>query len=334
MSDILNKAWFIEYKPKTLDDLIFDNSEHHELMIRWIANGQIDGNVLFYGSYGLGKTISAELLINELILAQNDLFVAKDRTVKEIKEKLIPFLSKKPAKSKQKIVYIEEIDKLHKDAFNLLKNGLMEKYQESTTFICCTNYVKKIEGAVLTRFNYKLHYTGQNVNGIYDKFSKILTDKDATFDNDKLKLFITKNLKSGIREMLNQLQNSCIDNSNSVVFKNIDAHSSIEDRLITLIIQIVSCMKDMNIREKKMCIDYPENSNIADLYKEFITIVHNNAFNINYDYIFIKLEAQSKFIPIKLLCGEYIESIEFSKMPQLTLISFLYRFLSILANVK
>src|SRR6056297_318594 len=97
------KSWFIKYAPQTVDDLIFDNDEHKSLIKRWLSQEYIDGNLLLFGSFGLGKTVTAEILMRQIIKAQNDLFIAKERSVKEIKERIQPFVTKKPVKSKQKI---------------------------------------------------------------------------------------------------------------------------------------------------------------------------------------------------------------------------------------
>ena len=143
--DISNSAWFSKHKPETIEGLIFDSPEHESLMTKWIKEKKIDGNCLLFGPPGLGKTLSSELLIKSIIKAQNDLFVCKDRNVKEIRERVKPFLTKRPIKSLQKIVYIEEIDRLHPDALNDLKDGSMEKYLHNCVFIACTNYIGKLK---------------------------------------------------------------------------------------------------------------------------------------------------------------------------------------------
>src|SRR6056297_1941200 len=206
-------AWYIKYAPQNIEGLIFDNNEHESLVKKWLENEYIDGNLLLYGSYGLGKTVTSEILIKHIIKAQNDLYIAKDRSVKEIREQIIPFTSKRPVKSKQKIVYIEEIDKMHKDAFNLLKTNTMEKHQSTCSFVACTNYVKKVESAVQSRFNYKIPFTGTNKEGIIKRLAYILENEKAEFDSEKLSGFVEQNYKMGIRELINTLQNCYISNN-------------------------------------------------------------------------------------------------------------------------
>jgi len=326
-------SWFIKYCPKDIDNLIFDNKENKQTILKWHNNERLDGNVLFYGSYGLGKTVTAEILISKIIKASNDLFIAKDRNVKEIREKITPFLKKTPVKSKQKIVYIEEMDKLHPDAFNLLKTGLMEKYQHNCAFIGCTNYIKKVEGAVLTRFTYKIPFSGNNAAAIFERMKFILGSENAQYVEDDLKKFVVGSIKIGIREIINQLQNSFVANNGVIDFKNISKTGSIEENIIMLIAKIIGIVMSNDAKNKKLCLDYPENSLINEEYKQLVVILHNN-YDVNYDYIFNRLYQMSNFIPIKILCARYADGIEFKKFPHINLLGFYYELIKTVCEVN
>ena len=326
-------SWFMKYAPKDINNLIFDNEENKKIIINWYNNEKIDGNVLFYGPYGLGKTVTSEILITKIIKASNDLFIAKDRNVKEIRDKITPFVKKSPVKSKQKIIYIEEMDKLHPDAFNILKTGLMEKYQGHCSFVACTNYIKKVEGAVLTRFTYKIPFTGNNENAIFERMKMILNNENANYIEDDLKKFVSSNIKIGIREIINQLQNSFVSNNGSINFKNISQTGSIEENIIMLIAKIIAIVMKSDAKNKKLCLDYPENSLINEEYKQLVVILHNN-FDINYDYIFTSLYNMSNFLPIKVLCGKYADSIEFKKFQHLNLLAFYYELIKSVCEIN
>lgn len=326
-------SWFIKYAPKSINDLIFDSNEHKTLVENWLENEFIDGNVLLFGGFGLGKTVTSEILINHIIKAQNDLYIAKDRSVKEIREQIIPFTTKKPVKSKQKIVYIEEIDKMHKDAFNLLKTNTMEKHQKNCSFIACTNYIKKVEGAVQSRFNYKISFNGNNIEGIIERMKYILDNEQAEYDYDQLVKFVNENYNSGIREIINLLQNSYISNNGSINFENIAKVGSIEGRIVELIKHIINVMINLDARGKKLAIDYPENSQINEEYKELVSILHNN-IDINYNYIYDQIYHMTRYIPLKMLCARYIEQQEFKYFPHINLLGFLYEGLKCIAEVN
>jgi DNA polymerase III delta prime subunit len=330
---VQNSSWFMKYAPDNISNLIFDNEEHKKLVEQWYQNECIDGNVLFFGSYGLGKTVTAEILIRQIIKVPNDLLMAKERSVKEIREKIMPFVRKSPVKSKKKIIYIEEMDKMHPDAFNLMKTGLMEKYQNNCSFIACTNYIKKIEGAVLTRFNYKIPFTGNNVLEIYKRMKFILDTEGAIYDDNDLKKFIKRNFKAGIRELINLLQNSYISNNKQINFKNINETGSIEENIVKLIINILGVVMKSDAKNKKLCLDYPENSIINEDYKQLVVMLHNN-IDIDYDYIYNRLYELSNFIPIKTLCAKYADQMEFKKFPHINLLGFYYELIKTVSEIN
>ena len=82
--DITTRSWFMKYQPLDVFDLVFDSLEHQTLVTQWVQNEQMDGNVLFHGPAGLGKTVTSEILIRSIIKAQNDLYRMRTRSVKEI----------------------------------------------------------------------------------------------------------------------------------------------------------------------------------------------------------------------------------------------------------
>lgn len=333
MSDISQTSWFIKYAPKTIEELVFDSDEHKHLVQKWIEQDYIDGNVLLYGPFGLGKTITAEILVRSTIKAQNDVFFAVKRKVEEVRDDIVPFLKNAPKRSKKKIVYIEEMDKLHSAAFNELKTGIMEKYQNKNTFLACTNYIKKIEGGVLSRFNYKIPFTGKNVEGIIERLKYILDNENANYDLEELKKFVTKNIRVGIRELINQLQNSYISNNGIIDFQNISKESGIEENVTELILKMLTTIMNTDIKNKKLCSHYPDQSLIAQEYKTFVTLIHNN-YDINFDVVYNRLMETITYIPAKKICAEYAEKQEYKKFPHLNLVSFFYEVSICLSEVN
>jgi DNA polymerase III delta prime subunit len=323
----------MKHAPKSIDELIFDSREHQELINNFITNESINGNLLLHGSHGLGKTVTAEILINTIIKAQNDLFISKERSVKEIREQIIPFIQKKPIKSKQKIVYIEEMDKLHKDAFNILKTNTLEKYQHICSFIACTNYIKKIEPAVQSRFNYIISFTGNNIDGIINRLKYILNIEKVKYDENNLINFINTNYKIGIRNLINILQNNALSNNNEIDFDNMSTAGSIENNIIELIKSIIINVIKMDSKNKKLSLDYPENSVISNEYKELVILINNNT-DINYYYIYEQLYNSFSYIPIKMVCGKYAEQQEFKYFPHLNLLGFYYEVVKCVCEIN
>lgn len=318
--DIMQKSWFMKYQPMTLDSLVFDSDEHRALMQTWVENKKVDGNVLFFGPAGLGKTTSAEILIRVIIEAQNDLYKAKEKSTKEVREVISQFVKKKPVKSNQKIVYIEEFDKLHNEAENLLKDGLMEKYQETCAFICCTNHIRKIEDAVLSRFNFKIPFSGANIDGFVERLSDILTKENATFEKDHLKEFVSQNYRAGMREMINQLQSAFISNNGEINFTDMHSNAGLEEKVIQLVFQMLQTTLSLSPQDRRLCIDQPMQSAIAEQYTSFCALLHNN-YDINYDIIFDRIFERTNHIPSQSICAKYADMNEYKRFPQMNMIS-------------
>lgn len=316
-----NLSWFMKYQPKDINDLVFDNSEHETLVKNWYENESINGNVLFYGPPGLGKTASSEILIRKIIKSDYDLKVCHERSANEMRD-LKPFLQKPAIKSKQKIIYIEEFDKLHPEALNILKTGLMEKYQATCSFVACTNYIRKIQtkdAAILSRFASKLEFSGKNIEGIIERLKSILEKENAKFDEDKLADFVKTNVKAGIRELINQLENSYISNSGEINFTQITKDSGLEERLFILIKEIISFAIKTDARTRKICEIYPTQTAIADKYNELCAIITNN-YDIDYEFIYERLYDSTPFIPFKTIINTFDEKNEFKKRPSLNLL--------------
>jgi len=333
MKNIMETSWYLKYCPQTIEDLVFDNDDHKKIIFNFVENEQIQGNLLLYGPAGLGKSASANLLINTIIKAQNDLLILKDRSVKEIREKVLPFVTKRPTRSNQKIVLIEEADKLHKEAENVLKTNTLELYQKNTSFIACTNYIKKIDEALLTRFNTKIAFVGTNVIGITERLTTILKSENAQFNETDLKKYVETNLKMGIRELINQLQFSFNSNNQQIDFNTISTTGGNEIQIINLIMMILKQSIKANIKDKKMILDFPENSSIATQYKELIIILNNN-YDINYDYIYNQLYNAINYIPVKLIIGKSANISSNKTFPHIELLSCYYDMLQSIITIN
>jgi DNA polymerase III gamma/tau subunit len=291
--------------------------------MNWLDNEKIDANILLYGPGGTGKTTIAEILIRKIIKTQSDLFRMKSRSVSEIDE-LKGWVGKKPNRSNINIVYIEEIDKLSKQAQTTLKDGLMEKYVESCIFIACSNHIRRIDPALLTRFTYKLNLDGFDKENLERKIVEILQIEAAEYDKEQLKEFVENNYQKGLRDILNTLQISYITNNKKIVFSDLNGTTETEESVITLFLSIMkTVLKLVDNRQKRQCLMYPNSSIISQDYINLVTLLHNN-YDIDYDQIFDELINNIDLYPAKNIVGRYHENLDGKKYPHLHMISCLY----------
>lgn len=327
MSISPNISWYEAHRPKTVDDIVFSNEQQKTLVKSWIDNERIDGNVLLSGPAGTGKSTTAIVLIKKIIKNQADLCRVKSRSVSEIDEKIAPFVTKKPITSKSKIVYIEEIDRLSRQGMGQLKEDLMEKYQEYVSFIACSNHPKRIDGALLTRFTYKIDFQSDNLNGIIERLKYILDQEQASYDEGELKVFLGKNYKHGLRELINNMQVSYIANNGSINFQDLEQNLNIEDNVLNLIMKMLEkVMLSTDPGSKRLAINTPMSSIITQEYTQFVTLCHNN-YDINYENIFTRLYESIKYLPLKVIISKYSEEVEMKKYPHAHLISCFYEML-------
>lgn len=316
-------SWFIKYAPQTVDDYVFESEDQKIKVGNWIKDSFIPGNVILYGPAGTGKSALSEILIRSIVKSQHDLNAVIDLGVKNIDE-LTPWLEKRPSKSRQKVVYLEEFDRLSPQAANSLKNRKMEKYQSTCTFICTTNYFNRIEHALQTRFTHQFNMNNPNKEGVAYRLQQILAAEGVSFDLEQLKDFVNKNISMGLRDLINTLQvntvNGQIDLSRVVLQK-----SEQEEQVVTLskgILFQIAQMKDVN--DKKLCIVNPMNSNIAQQYSELVQIVQYNQ-NINYMNVFLRLDEELHFLPFKQHLNKYISELENKRlMPHIHYLAFIY----------
>jgi len=321
-----NTAWVRKYQPSTIDGFVFANDQYKEIVNTWLLNESISGNLLLYGPGGTGKSTLAEILIRKIIKTQSDLFRMKSRSVAEVDE-LKNWVGKSPNRSKINIIYIEEIDKLSRQAQTTLKDGLMEKYVETCIFICCTNFPKRLDQALFTRFTYKFNLDVFDKEYLETRLVEILAAEQAEYDQQQLKDFVELNYQKGLRDILNLLQISYITNNKKIVFSDLIGRSETEDNVIALILAIIKVVLKLNdSRQKKQCLLYPINSIIAQDYTNLVTLLHNN-WDIDYDQIFEQLVENIDLYPAKNIIAKYHETYDDKKYVHMHLLACLYEVL-------
>lgn len=145
-----------KYRPKNLKECVLPNRIRNPLEKR-IKTGSL-GHLCFYGKAGIGKTATAEAIINEL-KTENTYIVnaSQDNSALFIK-KLIEFFHTGSLVSGRKIVLLDEADNLTDNAQKMLKVPL-EKTSHLVDVIFCCNDFSKINDAIKSRclcFNFNL----------------------------------------------------------------------------------------------------------------------------------------------------------------------------------
>lgn len=317
--EIKYQAWFEKYRPRTIEETVLPDSVK-KTITEFYNDGFIRGNILSYGKAGLGKTTINKLLINKIIKTSSDLMIPVKSAdgIRKLKDELI-FA---PKMSVQKIVNIEEMDKLKADAQTLLKDGMMENYQDYTSFLATTNNLEKLDDAILTRFNIKINFSELNKDEILNRLKMILTKEQVKFQEKDLKNFLEKFYEKGIRDMINNLElyssNNLFNMQNDDEFLDSDKG---EEDIVKYVIYLFTLLEKKSAEEIKSMLNNTKSNPELNQYYDYICKLIFKEMRLNYDYLFKRLIEDSANVFEKNIIIGFYSSLESKSLKQLHLIS-------------
>ncbi len=183
------QLWSIKYRPKTLDDYIFKNEDHRELVERWVEQGSIP-HILLKGHRGTGKT-SLALLLKELLHIEDTDFLAlnasDDNNVETIRTKVKNFISTF-SYGEFKIVLLDESDGLSISAQQTLKS-MMEEYSDNARFILTCNKPAKVIPELKSRCQ-ELEYKSLDKDQMLERAAVILKAEKVKAALDDIEAYI------------------------------------------------------------------------------------------------------------------------------------------------
>ncbi len=293
--------------------MIFPNETAKQTMEKFYNQGFIQGNILSYGPAGLGKSALMGVLIHRIIKNQNDIFIL-GRKVEDV-DNLRRWLQQQPV-GNQKIVKIEEIDRLAQSsqAFVVLKDGLMEKYQHNTSFLATTNRPEKIDSALLTRFNTKIEFKDLPIEGINQRLSLILNQEGIKYNEEDLKKYISNYHRRGLRDLINNMELASI--SGSFQLKAIDSFSdSYENEMLIIqyINYLVKYLESKNPEEIQRIIQNPKSDQQFFTYYEYMLRIFKSDLGINFDSIYDELSTSDLDLTAVNIVNDFWQDLELKR---------------------
>jgi replication factor C small subunit len=199
-----NTLWVEAYRPKTVEDYVWQNGSQRNAVMGWIEQKAIP-HLLFSGSPGTGKTTLAKILINQLGISNYDLLelnASRDNSVENVRNVVTGFVSTMPF-GDYKIVLLDEADYLSHNAQSVMR-GLMETYSESARFILTCNYPNKILPALHSRCQ-GFHIDNVDETEFTARIANILIQESVEFDIDVLDSYV-KATYPDLRKCINLVQ--------------------------------------------------------------------------------------------------------------------------------
>jgi len=322
-----NRAWFMKHKPTTLDEIIFPNTlngsqkdpnEIKAMFTNMLNNGIISGNILSFGPGGFGKSSLADVITKNIIKEPKD-FYRLGKGVEAV-EDLKAWLLAKPGKSSQKVVLIEEANKLSPQAQTALKDGLMEKYQGYVTFIANTNVPQGIDAALKTRFNFQLNFKDIQPEEAFKYLCNVLEKEGIQYNKELVWEFTYKNIGKGLRVLINNLEINVIDKKLETIGE-IQSGTNNEDYIIGIVEYLIQLVESLPAEEiEKILANVDANPTFSQYYTGILNTTKND-MNLDYDFIFSQLIEKKFNLDILNTLMENYQEMDFKKFLNLHLVS-------------
>jgi len=306
------KAWFEKYRPLILEDVVFPNENIKKIIKGFYDQGFINGNILSYGPPGFGKTSLSEVLIKRIVKDRNDIFILGRKT--EDVDNLKRWLQQRPVHSSQKIVKIEEMDRLSTQAQIVLKDGLMEKFQHNTTFLATTNSPEKIDPALITRFNTRINFGELPKEQIYSKLEKILINENISFNSDDLQKFVSDFYKRGLRDLINNLElASTTGNFEPSVLTSFSGISGNEDLIVQYIVYLIQYSESLPTTKIKEIMKNAKSDETFFTYYDYMLTLFKNELRLNWHSIYKELFESDLDMSSKNIVERYWQDLELKR---------------------
>lgn len=206
---MLNALWVEKYRPKTIDNYIFQDPKHRTAIKKFINDKSIP-QLIFAGVQGTGKTTIARILIRAMELDMSDVLTinaSNERGIDTFREKIQNF-ALSMAMGPFKIIHLEEADKLTPDTQNALK-AFMEEVSEHVRFILTCNHVNKLIPPIRSRCQ-EFTFKSSDMNDIAEYLVGILASERVKFELDSIDQYIAAGYPD-VRKIVNLLQQNTAD---------------------------------------------------------------------------------------------------------------------------
>lgn len=184
---MLKPTWAIKYRPSKIENYIYQNDNHKNLVEKYIQEQSIP-NLLLHGTPGTGKTTLGYILKEALGIEDSDfLFMdaSNDNGVDHIRDKINSF-ARTISTGPFKLILMDEADRLSSSAQDALRHPLENPTIASNArFILTANNPHKFSPAIHSRFHH-LEFSTINKEAVLIRAAEILTKENISVSSIEL----------------------------------------------------------------------------------------------------------------------------------------------------